>query len=284
MYQSLHKQHLKLNGIDLLITEFIDSKGEGYDDKNIREFLSNVQLQILNSTIDPQLIKTIEKQIRKNEFTRIRFRSSTNAEDIDGFNGAGLYDSKTGILYDQKKSISIAIKKVWASAWNYKAFMEREFFGIGQKSIAMGVLCHRSFPNEIANGVVITKNLYRKNYRGFVINAQYGETSVVNPPDKITCEQMICYSDKNDSFYGKKKIIEYLSYSNILPDHLSQVLTTEEVVTLTSEISKIKNKLYKLYKKNNEDLPYFEYGLDLEFKIYGENRTLYIKQIRPFKN
>ena len=113
----------------------------------------------------------------------------------------------------------------------------------------MGVLCHRSFPNEKANGVVITKNLYRNNYRGFVINAQFGETSVVNPPDGTTCEQMICYSDKNDSFYGKN-IVEYLSYSNILPDTIDQVLSTNEVNLLTREISQIKKAYYDKFHKN----------------------------------
>ena len=193
----------------------------------------------MDSKLNKEFLAAIEKQVKMHEFKRIRFRSSTNAEDLDGFNGAGLYDSKTGILNDQKKSFELAIKKVWASAWNYKAFMEREYFGINQESIAMGILCHRSFPDEKANGVVITKNLYRTNYRGFIINAQYGETSVVNPPDGVTCEQMICYSDKNDSFYGKKKIVEYLSYSNVLPNGLHQVMRTHEVTLLTEEISKI---------------------------------------------
>ena len=95
---------------------------------------------------------------------------------------------------------------------------------------------------------------------------------------------MICYSDKNDSFYGKKEIVEYLSYSNILPDTASQVLTSVEVTKLTSQIGKIKKELYDKYKKNKENLAYYDYGLDLEFKIYGPNRDIYIKQVRPFKN
>ena len=277
-------EHLKVNKIDSVINQFIASNMQGTDDKELREFLSTVRHQIIAAQINPDLIKNIEKIVSKGEFKRIRFRSSTNAEDIEGFNGAGLYDSKTGILDNDDKSFALAIKKVWASAWNYKAFMERQYFGIDQKTIAMGVLCHRSFPNEKANGVVITKNLYRNNYRGFVINAQFGETSVVNPPDGTTCEQMICYSDKNDSFYGKKNIVEYLSYSNILPDTIDQVLSTNEVTLLTREISQIKKAYYdKFHKKSNNDT-YYNYGLDLEFKIVGLNRQLYIKQIRPFKN
>jgi pyruvate,water dikinase len=278
-------EHLKVNKIDSVINQFIASNMQGTDDKELREFLSTVRHQIVTAQINPDLIKNIEKIVSKGAFKRIRFRSSTNAEDIKGFNGAGLYDSKTGILdNDDDKSFAVAIKKVWASAWNYKAFMERQYFGIDQKTIAMGVLCHRSFPDEKANGVVITKNLYRNNYRGFVINAQFGETSVVNPPDGTTCEQMICYSDKNDSFYGKKNIVEYLSYSNILPDTIDHVLSTNEVTLLTKEISQIKKAYYdKFHKKSNNDT-YYNYGLDLEFKIYGPERLIYIKQVRPFKN
>ena len=279
-----YSNHMNTFGIQDRISQFVTSKGEGYDDKMVREFLSDIRQQIMESKLDQRFLSEVSKKVKKNGFTRVRFRSSTNAEDLDGFNGAGLYDSKTGILNNQKKSFELAIKKVWASAWNYKAFMEREYFGINQESIAMGILCHRSFPNETANGVVITKNLYRNNYRGFVINAQYGETSVVNPPDGVTCEQMICYSDKNDSFYGKKKIVEYLSYSNMLPDSLDKVMLTKEVTLLTEEISKIKMAYYSKFHDQNKEGTYYNYGLDLEFKIYGSERQLYIKQIRPFQN
>ena len=277
-------EHIKNNQIDLLIDQFLSLRKEKIDDKITREYLGEIQLQIIESKIDPKLISAIEKEVLKNPYKRIRFRSSTNAEDLKGFNGAGLYDSKTGLYGDTKKSFENAIKKVWSSVWNYNAFMERDYFGIDQGTIAMGVLCHRSFPNEKANGVVITKNLYRENYRGFVINAQYGEISVVNPPDSVTCEQIICYSDKNDSFYGKKNIAEYLSYSNVLPKNEKQVLSTEEVIQLTKEIAKLKKELYKRHNIQETNTPYYEYGLDLEFKIYGDDRQVYIKQIRPFNN
>ena len=95
---------------------------------------------------------------------------------------------------------------------------------------------------------------------------------------------MICYSDKNDSFYGKKKIVEYLSYSNMLPDSLDKVMLTKEVTLLTEEISKIKMAYYSKFHDQNKEGTYYNYGLDLEFKIYGSERQLYIKQIRPFQN
>jgi len=41
-------------------------------------------------------------------------------------------------------------------------------------------------------------------------------------------------------------------------------------------------KVYYDLKKPKET--FYNYGLDLEFKIVGSNRDIYIKQIRPFKD
>ena len=68
-----------------------------------------------------------------------------------------------------------AMKKVWASLWSYGAYMERQYFGINQRTVYMGILVHRSFPEEQINGVAITKNLYRDSYFGYVVNAQKGK-------------------------------------------------------------------------------------------------------------
>tara|TARA_B110000046_G_scaffold175449_1_gene200134 strand:- start:1247 stop:3139 length:1893 start_codon:yes stop_codon:yes gene_type:complete len=250
----------------------------------LRAQLEQIQHRIKNTPVSKELLEDIDQHVLLSEFRRFRFRSSTNAEDLEGFNGAGLYDSKTGMYGHSKKTFEKAIQKVWASAWNYSAFMERSYFGIDQKTVAMGILCHRSFPDEKANGVVITKNLYRPNYRGFVINSQVGETSVVNPPSDVTCEQVICYSDKNDAFYGKKEIVEYLSYSNITPEAGGQVLKDAELVKLTRQLAKIKKHLYYKENKKTEKGTYYDFGLDFEFKLYGETRTLYLKQMRPFSN
>ncbi len=276
-----YEQHMKKAGVDTLILNLMELKKFGYDLKSLQIKLDTIQRRILNHPIDTTLIGQIQRWMIKHGYSSFRFRSSTNAEDLDGFNGAGLYTSKTGILNHPKKTIEKAIKTVWASAWGFRPFMERDYFGINQQSVAMGVLCHRNFDDEIANGVVITKNLYRPNYRGFVINSQYGETSVVIPPDSAICEQVICYSDKEDNFYGKKSIVEYLSYSNILPIGIEKVLLDSEINKLTREIAVLKKVYYDL-KKPKES--FYNYGLDLEFKIVGSNREIYIKQIRPFKD
>lgn len=276
-----YEQHLRNCGADRIIQRLIELSRLGLDPRETNMLLDSIQKLILNHPIDKTLLKEVENWVIAHNYTSFRFRSSTNAEDLEGFNGAGLYLSKTGYIGNPKKSIEKAIKTVWSSAWGFRPFMERSFFGIDQASVGMGVLCHRNFDHELVNGVVITKNLYRPGYRGFVINAQYGETSVVIPPDSVICEQVICYSDKYDDFLGNKSIVEYLSYSNILPQGVKSVLKDEEIVKLTRDISVIKQQYYQ---RKGIKIPYYDYGLDLEFKIVGSTRMVYLKQIRPFND
>jgi len=79
----------------------------------------------MKAPMDRAFISDVENKIRSGSFPRMRFRSSTNAEDIKGFNGAGLYDSYTAELDNPKKTVEEAIKKVYASLWTLRGFDER---------------------------------------------------------------------------------------------------------------------------------------------------------------
>ncbi|MGI9608868.1 MAG: hypothetical protein ACR2NL_01100, partial [Acidimicrobiia bacterium] len=123
----------------------------------------------------------------------LRFRSSSTVEDIDGFNGAGLYTSNTGFFRpdiqlkgsDQKKSIEWALKKTWASYWGFEAFEERRRENLDHRSGAMAVLVHARFGDdlELANSVFTMTILPETAADAFVmnINSQEGAVSVANP-------------------------------------------------------------------------------------------------------
>ena len=116
----------------------------------------------------------------------LRFRSSSTVEDVDGFNGAGLYDSNTGYRSGRPdRTIEWALKKTWASYWNIEAVEERRAAGIDHLDGAMAVLVHARFDDshELSNGVA-TVTLHRDPARPFAeveINAQGGAESVTNP-------------------------------------------------------------------------------------------------------
>ncbi len=269
-----YKQHLKQNGLDIFIEKTIS-------DQNFREnslirelMLKKIRDTIKNSPIDPILLDLVTRKIQQSGYDAYRFRSSTNAEDVEGFNGAGLYDSYTGIPGDTDKTIEKAIKKVWASLWNFRAFEERDYFKIDHTSIAMGILVHRSFPAEDANGVVITTNLYNSNTPGFTINSQFYEFSVVRPENNVLPEQIIYYT----ILEPYKNRIEYVNKSN-LPNKPSELVLTEQEVTELAEACKAITRYYCTSLQKC-------YPLDIEFKIdstVSGTRKLYIKQARPFQ-
>ena len=112
---------------------------------------------------------------------RVRFRSSTNVEDLAEFSGAGLYTSAAATPSEGASALADALRTVWASAWNNQAFIERDFYRVDHRELNMGVLIHPAFEDELANGVAITTNAFDEDRPAFFINSQVGEVSVTNP-------------------------------------------------------------------------------------------------------
>ncbi|RED26417.1 pyruvate phosphate dikinase-like enzyme [Flavobacterium cutihirudinis] len=267
-----YTKHIQKKSIAPLIEELL-ANSQKDSTISIQQQLKKIRDAIKKEPVDPELIAKLNQTFKNAAFKNFRFRSSTNAEDLDDFNGAGLYDSKTGILGDSIKTFEKAIKQVWASVWNEASYNERELFGIDQHNIAMGVLVHRSFPDELANGVIITKNVFRKDYPGITVNVQKGENSVVKPEKGEICEQFIA-SHFNDGKNETDFEVDYTSNSNL--NNNEPLLNRKEIGNLYLVSKKIEEKMYRYWRKNKFN------PVDIEFKIVGENRDLYIKQVRPF--
>jgi phosphoenolpyruvate synthase/pyruvate phosphate dikinase len=276
---AFYQQHLEHNN---LLAFMNDVLAKAQKEKNTRlrsKILKRLEDTIKHCKIDANLVLLVENELKNTpQYTDFRFRSSTNAEDVPGFNGAGLYVSKTGSLTNKEKPIADAIRKVWASAWNIRAFDEREHANINQKSVAMGILVHRAFGDEAANGVAITRHLYREDFPSFTINVQEGEVSVVLPSDSATCDQFLLHS--NGDITGRSgTTLEYVTKSSITKG--KSVLNLQEVALLNTYLSAIKEHFY--HQTNyGKDMNFNNFALDIEFKLAAKTRTLYIKQARMF--
>ncbi|MCA9516312.1 MAG: hypothetical protein KC635_15325 [Myxococcales bacterium] len=157
-----------------------------------------VAAMVRDKPIDPTYLATIRAALEQrfsalSPSQALRFRSSATAEDVVGFNGAGLYVSNTGFLYpevqpkpkDRDRTIEKAIQETWSSYWGFPAFEERKIAGIDHLAGRMAVLVHPRFDDdkEDANGV-ITYYLSRWTdppLRRLVVNVQDGSLSVTNP-------------------------------------------------------------------------------------------------------
>lgn len=274
---SAYREHLRRGGIDRIVDSLLKDTAFLTNTSIRRAALTGLQERILATAIDPLLTATVAQAIRSSgPYTRMRFRSSTNAEDLADFNGAGLYSSYTGDLADPSKPIASAIRKVWASLWNFRAFEERQYYGIDQRCVRMGILVHRGFPDEGANGVALTRNLYNPRIFGYVINAQIGEVSVVTPPAGVTSEQVLYYPF--DSAQFPEPSSELLTRSSLASG--KAILQPAEITALGKALGRIQEHFFLLLGSTKTTSPLL-YGMDVEFKLDGPARTLYIKQARP---
>lgn len=80
-------------------------------------------------------------------------RSSTNAEDLPGFNGAGLYDTVPNV--SNRAMLSAAMKTVWGSIWNDRAYLAREAARIDHRAVRPAILVQAGIDAD-ASGVMTT--------------------------------------------------------------------------------------------------------------------------------
>lgn len=238
--------------------------------------LAAVRQRILEHPVDPALLAEVEAAVRvRFGDTRVRFRSSSNTEDLPGFNGAGLYTSISAELDDPERSVADAMRTVWASLYNARAYDERAYARIDDASVAMGILVHEAFRDERANGVAVSRNVLDPT-RGdiYYVNAQAGEASVTNPAPGVVTEQLVYR-------WGRQPAIVYQSESSLLPalaGNRAQVLDDDEVFDLSCALRTVHDAFAPLL---NPDGTNRWFAMEVEFKFYGPERRLLIKQARP---
>lgn len=210
----------------------------------------------------------------------IRFRTSTNSEDLDGFPCAGCYESQTGdpAYWD---SVLTAIRRTWASIWLFRTFEERSFYGIDHHSVGMALLCHHNFPAEEANGVATTNNPF--DVAGiepaFYVNVQWGgDAEVVHPPPGVTSDSFLYFFD------NPNQPVTFIAHSNLIEEG-ETVLTTAQTYELGVALKAIHERFSPAYgpKSGNKEW----YAMDVEFKFDDMSSDdgkahLFIKQARPY--
>ena len=265
--------------------EFMKHNGF-YDD--IEEMLADTDFQTDFDTQEKEL-KKLRKKIKKGETpdwitealtemhaefpegTSLRYRSSTNNEDLPGFNGAGLYDSKTQHPDEtEEDGIAKSLKQVYASLWNFRAFTERDFHRIDHLAAAMGVLVHPNYSDELRNGVAVSFDPIYGNESYYYVNTQVGEDLVTNPEAHSTPEEIRLH-----------RVDRYLRYdvhatSNQVPPG-QLLMSDDQLRQLRARLTAVHKRFAKLYGIGDGE----QFAMEIEFKITSDN-ILAIKQARPW--
>ncbi|WP_173476091.1 PEP/pyruvate-binding domain-containing protein [Fibrobacter succinogenes] len=242
-------------------------------DTRLREaMLDNIRYMFKHIPVEKSFGDALDAKVRTlYGEAGVRLRSSTNSEDLEDFNGAGLYKSVKATARE-KDLPSDEIRKEWASVWSFKVFEERTLWNIDHMSVQMAVAVHEAYPNEVANGVIITQNIADYSVAGIYANIQVGETSITNP-EGGELPEIISIIPSPPPARGVQSVL--LQHSSLSPDSL--ILTDGEIYRLYQFVQRIQNRFAELYNVYSDAL-----ALDIEFKVMGEERKLIFKQVRPY--
>jgi hypothetical protein len=219
--------------LDELINKEMALKGQmPPSPKQRAELVKEVQSLFYQAAVPESLVQEVAKQAKelisfagkvypKSEIKKVKVRSSSNAEDIPQFDGAGLHSSYAANIHKLGEATEIckveiakeddgvttkeeivpntllcAIKGVYASLWNKRAIEERNFAKIHQRSATMGIAINVGYDfrkkseeiKEVANAVLVTRIINAKGIYGYRLSLNTKDNLVTNPTPQTQSE------------------------------------------------------------------------------------------------
>lgn len=267
-----YQRHMEAHGLDDKVSALL-ADPRWKDVAWRKQALEELRAAIKAAPIDPQLLNALYKRVRvKLGGKGVFVRSSTNAEDLPGFNGAGLYDTVPNVR--GKDDLGEAVKTVWASLWNFAAVQERELYGIDHRQVHAAVMIQVGV-DATAAGVLVTANLYNpRDDDSFTINAKWGLGIRVVEGDEIP--EQIIFDTSND---GTKIISRSDDPVMLVFDAnggIREVPSDHDGVILTEDRAKqLSETVLKFRSLFPPDRP-----LDVEWLFEGDK--VWIVQSRPY--
>lgn len=271
-----YRAHLMASGADSLIESLLRDPRFASDAAWRREALRPITDRIISERLDPTVLRNVARRVNdllggKGVFVR----SSTNAEDLEGFSGAGLYETVPNVTGDE--ALERAIKRIWASVWSPKAVEARIAAGIDHRTVYGGVLIQIGM-KATAAGVLVTKNLFDPEDRsGYTISATRGlGLRVVNG---TTVPEQVIFDISN---YGTRIISRSDEPNMLVLDEekggVKKVATSSGAPILTRMRAL---KLADVVLRFTSSIPWSRrHPLDVEWLFVGDE--VWIVQVRPY--
>jgi hypothetical protein len=168
-----YQDFVRRNHLEVRIAAAVEEDRFVHDPRYRKLRLEEIRRWIVEGHHDESFRQAVlEKAHREYAGVGLFARSSTNAEDLPNFSGAGLYTTVPNVRTDDQ--LIEAIKTVWASVWNYEAYEARESFGMNHFGVYPAVLIQEGIDADSA-GVAITTDPFDPADRGAVfVNAKRG--------------------------------------------------------------------------------------------------------------
>jgi hypothetical protein len=173
----------------------------------------------------------------------------------------------------KERSVARALKKVYASLWNDRAFEERAYFHIDHATALMGVAVNPSFVLERADAVAVTNLGAEPAGAGepfYRVVSQVGGQPVVSPPDPTASAETLTFRrGPGDTAVD----VRVLAPSSLSPSPIWSGPRLEELAGL---LFLVQDHFQTQVYPARDPL-----RLDLEIKLTEDDRIV-IKQARPY--
>jgi hypothetical protein len=265
-------EHFQNSGAEALLAQLEADPQFRADPATHADGLAQVRQLILDYPVDKDLLEQVTTELEERfGKQKVRFRSSSNTEDLATFNGAGLHTSTSTDTDGVSSAPEDALRLVWSSLWNTRAYDERAFGNVDQTQAAMAVLVHQAW-DEAAQGVAISRNaLHATRDSEYYINAQIGEASVTNPAPGVTSDEIV-YTPP-----PRRPKADYQARSSLSRGH--DVLAFAEIQGLGCALESIHRHFRPLI---DPEMSNRLYAMQIEWKLIGPTRQLLVKQARPY--
>jgi len=191
-----YEKFMDENGFNDRIGQMIDDLEFVHNPRYRREKLEQFRNEIQKAPFDPALRAAVLRRWRTQLGGRPVFiRSSSNAEDLPNFSGAGLYSSVANVR--QADKLIEGVKKVWASLWRFEAYEARVRNYVSQTDVHMSALIQVGVDMQ-KGGVMITKDPFDADSKNVVyISAVCGHNS--NVVNNTGIPEQLLFSQKSNS-------------------------------------------------------------------------------------
>ena len=269
-----YDRFMRENKFNDRIDEFLDNLDFVHNPRVRRQRLEEFRAQIQAGEFDAQLrAEIIAKWKTQLRGQPVFVRSSSNAEDLPNFSGAGLYSSVANVRGEEE--IIKAVKKVWSSLWNFDAYEARVRNYVNQREVYMSALIQVGV-NMQSGGVLITKDPFDpENENAVYVAAVWGHNEGITA-NKFVPEQVL-YNPKSNAIQiltlsQQESILKFGEDGDLIETNEEapprRVLTDRNV----RELVRVAGQIKRIFGGVKEQ--------DIEWGML--NGRLYVLQARPY--